>query len=201
MNRTRLCTTAHHGARRGGDSGLAVPAGRRGARAPCSGSASPSATRRWSARPSGCSGCRRDARWPRPRRGPWPRCAGVAGAAQAGCGRCRLRSRSTRDARANLERAQQAQERVRVSRAAHRTAPQPVRPHGHGRDVVYDVTPHADGGVERRLIERDGKPVTDGRVERRQPRGARSRRRSIVDDVVTCCGSRSTTATSGTAGT
>jgi hypothetical protein len=56
---------------------------------------------------------------------------------------------------------------------------------GSGGTVVYDVMPLADGGVERRLIERDGKAVADAPVERRSPRARRSpRKRSAVDDVV-----------------
>jgi hypothetical protein len=56
---------------------------------------------------------------------------------------------------------------------------------GSGGTVVYDVTPLAEGGVERRLIERDGKPVADAPVERRPPRTRRAPRgRSAVDDVV-----------------
>jgi len=53
---------------------------------------------------------------------------------------------------------------------------------GTGGTRVYEVTPLADGsGFNRRLLERDGKPVTNAsveRIERRMPRG-----RSLVDDV------------------
>ncbi len=52
---------------------------------------------------------------------------------------------------------------------------------GTGGTRVYEVTPSADGALNRRLLERDGKPVTNGsveRIERRMPRGG-----SMVDDV------------------
>jgi hypothetical protein len=52
---------------------------------------------------------------------------------------------------------------------------------GTGGSRVYEVTPSADGALNRRLLERDGKPITNGpveRIERRTPRG-----RSMVDDV------------------
>ncbi len=52
---------------------------------------------------------------------------------------------------------------------------------GTGGTRVYEVTPSGDGAFNRRLLERDGKPVANGsveRMERRMPRG-----RSIVDDV------------------
>jgi hypothetical protein len=52
---------------------------------------------------------------------------------------------------------------------------------GTGGTRVYEVTPSADGAFNRRLLERDGKPVANGsveRIERRMPPG-----RSMVDDV------------------
>ena len=53
---------------------------------------------------------------------------------------------------------------------------------GTGGTRVYEVTPSTDGSaLNRRLLERDGKPVTNGsveRIERRMPRG-----RLLIDDV------------------
>jgi len=53
---------------------------------------------------------------------------------------------------------------------------------GTGGTRVYEMTPLTDGsGFNRRLVEKDGKPVTNAsveRIERRMPRG-----RSLIDDV------------------
>ena len=53
---------------------------------------------------------------------------------------------------------------------------------GTGGTRVFEVSPSADGSaVSRRLVERNGKPVVDGaveRIERRVPRGP-----SFIDDV------------------
>jgi hypothetical protein len=58
---------------------------------------------------------------------------------------------------------------------------------GTGEAVLYEVTPLTDGttGFTRRVLARNGQPVTDGKVERveRRPRREAPRSRS-VDDVV-----------------
>jgi hypothetical protein len=58
---------------------------------------------------------------------------------------------------------------------------------GTGGTVLYDVTPIADGpGFTRRLLERDGKPVVNGEVERFGQRRTRDRAqsRSSIDDTL-----------------
>ena len=55
---------------------------------------------------------------------------------------------------------------------------------GTGGVQLYEVTPGPDPSVYfRRLLERDGKPVTDGRPER-QERRVRTQGRSAVEDTV-----------------
>jgi len=88
------------------------------------------------------------------------------------------------ETRANLERAQQAQAGFAYRERRTELHLNPFGRMGTGGIVAYDVTPIAGGGTERRLIERDGKAVSDADVERRQPRGGRPRRQSIVDDTV-----------------
>jgi len=56
---------------------------------------------------------------------------------------------------------------------------------GTGGSSVYDVRPIAPGIWERRLIERDGRLVTDSKPERQDRRSRRvSSARSPIDDVV-----------------
>ncbi len=88
------------------------------------------------------------------------------------------------DTRANLERAQREQGAFAYRERRTELHLNPFGRMGSGGTVVYEVTPLAGGGTERRLLERDGKVVADGAVERRQPRGRRPRRRSVVDDAV-----------------
>ncbi|HEY6506717.1 MAG TPA: hypothetical protein VIY56_01810 [Vicinamibacterales bacterium] len=88
------------------------------------------------------------------------------------------------ETRANLERAQKAQGDFAYRERRTELHLNPFGRLGTGATVVYDVTPLAGGGTERRLVERDGKAVADAQVERRQPRGRQTRRRSVVDDVV-----------------
>ena len=88
-------------------------------------------------------------------------------------------------ARANMERAQAAQRDFAYRERRTELHLNPFGRMGSGGTVVYDVTPVADGGVERRLLERDGKPVRDAPVEKRGPRPPRpSSRRSAVEDTV-----------------
>lgn len=88
------------------------------------------------------------------------------------------------ETRANVERAQTAQAQFAYRERRTELHLNPFGRMGTGGTVVYDVTPLPGGGTERRLVERDGKAVSDAEVERRRPRGGRSRRQSIVDDTV-----------------
>jgi hypothetical protein len=88
--------------------------------------------------------------------------------------------------RENLERADKEQDRYAYKE---RRSDLHVNPFGSriGTDgsSVYDVTPIAPGIWERRLIERDGKPVTDSKPERQDRRSRRpSSARSPIDDAV-----------------
>ena len=88
-------------------------------------------------------------------------------------------------ARANIARAQAAENRFAYRERRTELHLNPFGRMGSGGTLVYDVTPQADGGVERRLIERDGHAVTDGPIERLAPRTRRpGSRRSGVEDVV-----------------
>ena len=87
-------------------------------------------------------------------------------------------------ARANVERAQIEQRAFAYRERRTELHLNPFGRIGSGGTVVYEYTPLPDGGAERRLIERDGKPVTDAEVERRPPRQRRGSRRSAVEDAV-----------------
>jgi hypothetical protein len=87
--------------------------------------------------------------------------------------------------RANVARAQSAQSQFAYRERRTELHLNPFGRLGSGGTVVYEVTPMPDGGLERKIVERDGKPVTDAAVERRPPRTRRAtRRRSPVEDVV-----------------
>jgi hypothetical protein len=88
------------------------------------------------------------------------------------------------DIRANLERAQRLQGEFAYRERRTELHLNPFGRLGTGGTVVYEVTPLPGGGTERRLLERDGKAVSGAEVERREPRGRRPRRRSVVDDTV-----------------
>ena len=88
--------------------------------------------------------------------------------------------------RENLERADKEQDRYAYKE---RRSDLRVNPFGSkvGTDgtSVYDVRPLAPGIWERRLIERDGKRVTDGKPERQDRRSRRpSSAKSPIDDAV-----------------
>jgi hypothetical protein len=85
--------------------------------------------------------------------------------------------------RANMERAQIAQRDFAYRERRTELHLNPFGRMGTGGTVVYDVTPVAGGGTERRLLERDGKPVIDAAVERRTPRARRDRRSAVEDTV------------------
>ncbi len=87
--------------------------------------------------------------------------------------------------RANVARAQAVQNQFAYRERRTELHLNPFGRIGSGGTVVYDVMPTADGGVDRRLVERDGKVVTDAPVERRPPRTRRTtRQRSTIEDVV-----------------
>jgi hypothetical protein len=90
------------------------------------------------------------------------------------------------DTRANLERAQRVQGEFAYRERRTELHLNPFGRLGTGGTVVYEVTPLPGGGTERRLLERDGKAVSDAEVVRREPRGRRPRprRRSAADDTV-----------------
>jgi hypothetical protein len=86
------------------------------------------------------------------------------------------------DVRRNLARSQEEQ---RLFGYKERRTDLNLNPFGRlGTDGVrvVEVTPTADGATNRRLLERDGIPVPDAPVTRREVRMPRGR--SIVDDVV-----------------
>jgi hypothetical protein len=87
--------------------------------------------------------------------------------------------------RENVARAQAAQNRFAYRERRTELHLNPFGRLGSGGTLVYDVTPTAEGGLERRLVERDGTTVTDAPVERQPPRTPRpTRQRSTVEDVV-----------------
>lgn len=86
--------------------------------------------------------------------------------------------------RANIDRARRAERDFAYRERRTELHLNPLGRLGTGGIVVYDVTPLASGGSERRLVERDGKPVEGASLERREPRARRLARRSPVDDTV-----------------
>ena len=83
--------------------------------------------------------------------------------------------------RQNLVRSQDTQRQFAYTERRTDLSFNPFGHLGTGGTRVYEVTPLADGVLNRRLLERDGKPVANGsveRIERRMPRG-----RSMIDDV------------------
>ena len=87
-------------------------------------------------------------------------------------------------ARANIERAQIEQRAFAYRERRTELHLNPFGRLGSGGTLVHEYTPLPDGGAERRLIERDGTPVTDAAVERRPPRQRRASQRSAVEDAV-----------------
>lgn len=87
-------------------------------------------------------------------------------------------------ARANIERAQVEQRAFAYRERRTELHLNPFGRLGTGGTLVYEYTPLPDGGAERRLVERDGKPVTDSSVDRRPPRPARRSRRTAVEDAI-----------------
>ena len=91
---------------------------------------------------------------------------------------------ATRD---NLARSQREQDRFAYKERRTELHTNPFGRLGSGGTVVYDVTPLEGGSViTRKVIERDGKPVQDGEVQKTDltARGQRPARRSGLDDSV-----------------
>ena len=85
--------------------------------------------------------------------------------------------------RANLERSQSRQSSYAYRERRRELHTNPFGRLGSGSGTEeFDVRPVAGGGVERRLVARDGKPVTDGETTRIRPR-TRSPRRSAVEET------------------
>ena len=90
-------------------------------------------------------------------------------------------------ARDNLARSQREQFRFAYKERRTEFRMNPFGRIGTGMVEGFEVTPVDKGAViVRRLVERDGKPVANGEVERveRKERRTRSDRRSSVDDIV-----------------
>ena len=88
------------------------------------------------------------------------------------------------ETRENLARSMRVQNRYAYKERRTELHMNPFGRLGSGGMVLYDVTPSADGSATyRRLLERDGEPVTDSEPERQQRR-ARPRGRSAVEDAV-----------------
>jgi hypothetical protein len=86
--------------------------------------------------------------------------------------------------RENLARSMRVQNRYAYRERRTELHMNPFGRLGTGGVSVYEVTPAEDGSATfRRLLERDGEPVTDSEPERRARR-ARQRSRSAVDDAV-----------------
>lgn len=93
-----------------------------------------------------------------------------------------------RETRMNLERSQREQIHFAYKERRTELHTNPFGRLGTGETVAYDVTPAEDGAVVlKRLIERDGQPVADGKVERVELRREQERRgrprRSTWEDV------------------
>jgi hypothetical protein len=91
------------------------------------------------------------------------------------------------ETRNNLAKSQREQYRFSYKERRTELQTNPFGRIGSGGMVVYDVTP-ADGGnvIVRRLIERDGKPVADGPVQKTDltQRAERRSRKSGLEDSV-----------------
>jgi hypothetical protein len=80
------------------------------------------------------------------------------------------------DVRDNLARSQERQNRYAYKERRTELHTNPFGKLGTGATRVFDVVPAADGkALTRRLIERDGQPVTDGRVRVRDLTDRRER--------------------------
>jgi hypothetical protein len=87
-------------------------------------------------------------------------------------------------ARENLARSTQQQDRYAYKERRTELHLNPFGKMGSGATSLFEVTPAAEPNVTlRKLLERDGKRVTDGEVERVERR-SRGRARSRVDDTV-----------------
>jgi hypothetical protein len=92
-----------------------------------------------------------------------------------------------RDTRNNLARSQREQYRFSYKERRTELHTNPFGRLGSGGTLVYEVTPTEGGNVIiRRLVERDGKPVTDGPVQKTDltQRAERRSRKSGLEDSV-----------------
>ena len=96
-----------------------------------------------------------------------------------------------KETRDNLERSQREQNRFAYKERRTELHTNPFGRLGTGGVVVYEVTPLEDGtAIDRKLVERDGKPVPDAKIERRtltlrdSARQERRTRRSGLDDSI-----------------
>lgn len=96
-----------------------------------------------------------------------------------------------KETRDNLERSQREQNRFAYKERRTELHTNPFGRLGTGGVVVYEVTPLEDGtAIDRKLVERDGKPVPEAKVERRtltprdSARQERRTRRSGLDDSI-----------------
>ncbi len=89
------------------------------------------------------------------------------------------------ETQANLVRSNRASEKFAYTERRTELHTNPFGRLGSGEVVAYRVTPSADGQtVERRVIARDGQPVSDAPVERSPARRRPAGRRSNTDDVM-----------------
>jgi hypothetical protein len=85
--------------------------------------------------------------------------------------------------RANLERSQALQSSYAYRERRRELHTNPFGRLGSGSGTEeFEVTPLPDGGIERKLVARDGVPVADGETTRRGPR-TRTSQRSAVEDT------------------
>jgi len=92
-----------------------------------------------------------------------------------------------RDTRTNLARSQREQNRFAYKERRTELHTNPFGRIGSGGTVVYEVTPTEGGNsILRKLIERDGKPVPNGPVQKTDltQRAERRTRKSGLDDSV-----------------
>jgi hypothetical protein len=92
-----------------------------------------------------------------------------------------------RDTRANLARSQREQNRFAYRERRTELHTNPFGRLGSGGTVVYEVTPTEGGNIIlRKLVERDGKPVADGQVQKTDltQRAERRSKKSGLEDSV-----------------
>ena len=84
--------------------------------------------------------------------------------------------------RANLEQSQKQQAAYAYRERRRELHTNPFGRLGSGTGTEeFDVTPLADGGIQRTLVARDGMPVRDGETTRSRPRARTSKRSPVAD--------------------